>query len=141
LFSWDCSILIFLDWIDWIIYSFDWWIRYFSQFPDFEITFSSSFIHDFGFFRKERFPSLFGLGSCEGSETDSGGFDGIISYLTRKHCGHVLDRGVISITASSCGSHLFDPLHHIAFICERIKFMDLLWFEKYGDQSYPLFCW
>jgi hypothetical protein len=52
--------------------------------------------------------------SCEYSKTDSDGFDGIISSLTRKHCGHVLYQDVILITVSSFGSCQSCPLRHIA---------------------------
>jgi hypothetical protein len=49
--------------------------------------------------------------SCHYSGSELGSFDGIISYLTKKHCGHVVDRDVISITASSVASAQTYRLH------------------------------
>jgi hypothetical protein len=51
---------------------------------------------------------------CPYSTTDSGSLDGIISYLTRTHFGHVLDRDVISMTASSVMNPHAYPLRHLA---------------------------
>jgi hypothetical protein len=65
-------------------------------------------------FPTERFPCLFDSISCQYSKISSGHSEGIISYLTRKHCGHVMDRNVISITASSVHNSQSYPLRHLA---------------------------
>jgi hypothetical protein len=40
--------------------------------------------------------------------------DGIISYLTKRFGGHVIDRNIVSITASSFGGPLSRPFRHVA---------------------------
>jgi hypothetical protein len=40
--------------------------------------------------------------------------DGIISYLTKRFGGHVIDRNIVSITASSIGDRQSYPLRHVA---------------------------
>jgi hypothetical protein len=45
---------------------------------------------------------------------DGSPLDGIISYLTKKHGGHVLDRGIVSITASSSQNPQSYPLRNLA---------------------------
>jgi hypothetical protein len=52
--------------------------------------------------------------SCNYSLSESGSLNGIISYLTKKHCGHVMDRDVISITSSSAVSAQSYPLRNLA---------------------------
>jgi hypothetical protein len=69
-------------------------------------------------FPTERFPPV----SCEYSQTHSGHLDGIISYLTRKHCGHVLDRDVISVTARSIMNPQYYPLRNLADFENRTFF-------------------
>jgi hypothetical protein len=45
---------------------------------------------------------------------DDSPLDGIISYLTKKHGGHVLDRFIVSITASSSENPQSWPLRNVA---------------------------
>jgi hypothetical protein len=40
--------------------------------------------------------------------------DGIISYLTKRFGGHVIDRNIVSITASSIANPQSHPLRHVA---------------------------
>jgi hypothetical protein len=40
--------------------------------------------------------------------------DGIISYLTKRFGGHVIDRNIVSITTSSVANHRSHPLRHVA---------------------------
>jgi hypothetical protein len=61
-------------------------------------------------FPRERLAHIF----CQYSKTDSESLDGIIACLTRKHCGHIMDRDVISITASGVGDSQSHPLRNLA---------------------------
>jgi hypothetical protein len=48
--------------------------------------------------------------------------DGIISYLTKRFGGHVIDRGIISITASSICNPQSHPLHQVADFENQCQF-------------------
>jgi hypothetical protein len=52
--------------------------------------------------------------SCHYSGSASDSLDGIISYLTKKKCGHVMDHDMISITASSVINDRFYPPRNLA---------------------------
>jgi hypothetical protein len=48
--------------------------------------------------------------------------DGIISYLTKRFGGHVIDRNIVSITASSIGNAQSHPLRYVADFENRSMF-------------------
>jgi hypothetical protein len=63
-------------------------------------------------FSNPRFHEKFSSVVCPFVETSN--LDGIISYLTKRFGGHVIDRNIVSITASSVGSPQCYPVRHVA---------------------------
>jgi hypothetical protein len=65
---------------------------------------------------RERFNSV----GCRFSSSSP--MDGLISYLTKKHGGHILDKGIVSITASGLHNAQSWPLRNLATVGNQTPF-------------------
>jgi hypothetical protein len=65
-------------------------------------------------FSNDRFHDKFSSVVCRFDSNSNSKQDGIISYLTKRFGGHVIDRNLVSITASSVADPQSCPLRHVA---------------------------
>jgi hypothetical protein len=65
-------------------------------------------------FSNDRFCDQFSSVVCQFDPNSNSKQDGIISYLTKRYGGHVIDRNIVSITASSIAEVQSYPLRHVA---------------------------